>query len=50
MESAAASPPSVSLGTRISRRFQTYLDRTVPHLIPRWITTLLLYVLYFVRV
>jgi len=34
----------------ISMRFQTLLDRTVPHVLKRWTFTLVLFVLYFIRV
>ena len=50
MDSSTGSSSSVSFGTKIARRFQTYLDKTVPFLVPRWVATLLLYVVYFVRV
>lgn len=34
----------------ISKRYQHYLDKTVPHLWPRWVFTLLLLALFWVRV
>ena len=43
----SSSPPII---TKLSRRFQTFIDKTVPFLLPRWISTLVLYVLYFARV
>lgn len=47
MESPA---PSAPITTRIGRIYQTYLDKTVPFLVPRWIAFTLLYIIYFIRV
>ncbi|CAK8689481.1 protein RER1-like [Clavelina lepadiformis] len=47
---AASTPPSVPLSTKVSRVYQAWLDKTVPFLIPRWVSTFLLYIIYFVRV
>merc|ERR1712228_264454 len=38
------------LKTQISRRFQTFLDKTVPFLVPRWAFTFTLYLIYWARV
>ena len=43
-------PSSVSFATKVSQRFQVYLDKTVPLVVARWIATLALYVFYFLRV
>jgi len=42
--------PSSTFATKLSRVFQTWLDKTVPHTVIRWLFTAAFYVLYFVRV
>ncbi|KAK2547935.1 Protein RER1, partial [Acropora cervicornis] len=36
--------------TQTSARYQTFLDSTVPHLTPRWITTLVMMFLFMARI
>lgn len=47
-------PPSANkieqLRAQIGRRFQTYLDRTVPFVLPRWLFSATLYLIYWFRV
>jgi len=47
-------PPSANkieqLRAQIGRRLQTYLDRTVPFVLPRWLFSATLYLIYWVRV
>jgi len=50
MEPPSGQPAPVSMATRSSRIFQTWLDKTVPYLVARWCFTAIFYILYFVRV
>jgi len=46
-------PPSnkiEQIRAQLGRRLQTYLDRTVPFVIPRWLFSATLYLIYWVRV
>jgi len=47
-------PPSANkieqIRAQIGRRLQTYLDRTVPFVLPRWMFSATLYLIYWVRV
>jgi len=47
-------PPSANkieqLRAQIGRRFQSYLDRTVPFVLPRWLFSATLYLIYWFRV
>uniref|UniRef100_H2YYQ9 Protein RER1 n=1 Tax=Ciona savignyi TaxID=51511 RepID=H2YYQ9_CIOSA len=43
-------PPVISTRTKLTRLYQTWLDKTVPFVIPRWAATLVSYVLYFIRI
>lgn len=40
----------MSMATKISRIYQTWLDKTVPFVIARWSFTFVVYLLYFIRV
>lgn len=50
MDTEPSEPAAPSVATKIGRIYQTWLDKTVPLLIPRWISFGLLYILYFIRV
>lgn len=50
MEQESTAAPTTPVTTKIARVYQTCLDRTVPHLVPRWVSFFVLYLLYFVRV
>jgi len=47
-------PPSANkieqMRAQIGRRFQSYLDRTVPFVLPRWLFSATLYLIYWFRV
>jgi len=47
-------PPSANkieqIRAQIGRRFQSYLDRTVPFVLPRWLFSATLYLIYWFRV
>lgn len=51
-EGSGPSQPSAirKFFTNLSQRYQTFLDSTVPHLTPRWITTLVMMFLFMVRI
>ncbi|XP_015768203.1 PREDICTED: protein RER1-like isoform X2 [Acropora digitifera] len=51
-EGSGPSQPSAirKFFTNLSQRYQTFLDSTVPHLTPRWITTLLMMFLFMARI
>lgn len=50
MDDSPPAAPTVSVATKLSRIYQTWLDKTVPFLVPRWVAFFLLYLVYFVRV
>nr|CAB3265523.1 protein RER1-like [Phallusia mammillata] len=50
MDNTESTSPTISFGTKMARIYQMYLDKTVPYTIPRWVATLVFYILYFVRV
>lgn len=46
----ALAPPFIQrLQKSLRRQFQTYLDKSVPHLIPRWVGLAVLFILYGIR-
>jgi len=50
MEEPPSSNKIEQIRAQIGRRLQTYLDRTVPFVLPRWMFSATLYLIYWVRV
>ena len=45
----AASLPGGQLAAKISQRYRHYLDKTTPHVVPRWIALAVVVLVYAVR-
>jgi len=50
MEEPPSSNKIEQIRAQIGRRFQSYLDRTVPFVLPRWLFSATLYLIYWFRV